>query len=196
MRAAEGWDATHPRIVAGGEFVARVLVAPLLLAYRLRLMSFHSAGQILSLVPGAAGLLVRRAWYSATLASCGQRLKVQFGTVIHKAATRVGDDCHFGELNRVGLADIGRSFMSANHVSILSGRRQHGFDRRDTPIVDQHSVLDRVRIGDDVWAGAQATIAADVASHSVVGTGAVVTQAFSEWSVLGGVPAKVLRERP
>jgi acetyltransferase-like isoleucine patch superfamily enzyme len=191
-----GWDVHHPRIVSAAERVGQVLLAPLLVAHRVGLISFLSVGQLLSLVPGAVGLVLRRVWYRATLAGCGERLRVSFGTVIHQPDTRVGDDCHFGELNRVGLADVGSNFMSANHVSIVSGREQHDFGRRDRPIRRQLTTLHRVVIGEDVWAGAQATIAADVAAHSVVGAGAVVTRTFPEWSVLGGVPAKVLRERP
>ena len=42
------------------ERVAHVIVAPLLLARRLRLMSFLAGGQALSLVPGALGLLTAK----------------------------------------------------------------------------------------------------------------------------------------
>jgi virginiamycin A acetyltransferase len=196
MPAPEGWEVRRPRTVAAAESLARVAVAPLLVAYRLRLIAFHSVGQLVSLVPGAAGLLVRRAWYRATLAGCGARLRVGFGTVIHSPASHIGDDCHFGEYNRVGLADVGPNFMSGNNVSILGGRRQHAFERRDIPVRAQPWTIRRVKIGEDVWAGVNSTITADVAPHSVIGSGAVVTETFPEWSVLGGVPAKLLRERP
>lgn len=196
MKPDRGWDADRPDVIALAEWAARVLIAPLVVAYRLRLISFRSVGQLLSLVPGALGLLIRRAWYRTTLASCGERLKVSFGAIIARADTRIGDDCHFGEFNRVGFADVGPGFLSANNVTIMSGRRQHAFDRRDLAIREQERRADRVTIGEDVWAGAQTTIAADVASHSVIAAGAVVTGTFPPWSVLAGVPAKVLRERP
>jgi acetyltransferase-like isoleucine patch superfamily enzyme len=51
-------------------------------------------------------------------------------------------------------------------------------------------------IGNDVWIGAGARVLADVASHSIVGAGAVVVRTFPEWCVLGGVPARVIGERP
>jgi acetyltransferase-like isoleucine patch superfamily enzyme len=190
-----GWDAGRPRIVAAAERVALVIVAPLLLARRLRLMSFLAGGQALSLVPGALGLLIRRAWYRATLAQCGKRLTVQFGTVIFHAETRIADDCYFGPFNNIGLAEIGEQFISGPHVCILSGRRQHAFDRRDLPVRRQSGTLTRVSVGADVYAGANATIAADIGAHSVVGAGAVVTKTFPDWSVLAGNPARVLRER-
>ena len=46
-------------------------IAPLLIAYRLRLISFKTIGQLLSLMPGEFGLRVRGSWYQATLESCG-----------------------------------------------------------------------------------------------------------------------------
>jgi acetyltransferase-like isoleucine patch superfamily enzyme len=182
--------------VAASERLAWLVVAPLLVAYRLRLVSFETAGQILSLAPGGAGLLVRRAWYRATLADCGKRLKVGFGTVIRDARCRIGDDCALSDHNRVSLADIGPQFTSANYVSIVAGPSRHRFEHRRLPMREQPGPRRRLVIGEDVWVGAQATILADVASHSVVGAGAVVTRTFAEWQILGGVPAKVLRTRP
>jgi virginiamycin A acetyltransferase len=191
-----GWDREHPRIVAAAYGVARGIVTPLVISHRLGLIGFHSGGQLLSLVPGAAGLLVRRAWYSATLLRCGARLRVQFGAVFRNPATCVGDDCIFGEYNCIGLADIGSHFMSADHVSVLSGPHGHRFDRRDLPISRQPTAARRIVVGADVWAGAGARLAADVAAHSIIGAGAVVVEAFQEWSILGGVPARVIGDRP
>lgn len=181
-------------LVAHG--VARLLVAPLLVAHRAGLISFHSAGQLLSLVPGALGMHLRRAWYRATLAGCGRGLRVQFGAVLRDAGTRVGDGCIIGEYTCIGLADIGSHVMTADHVSVVSGRRGHVFDRRDIPMASQPAVPRRVAIGDDVWVGAGARIAADVASHSIVGAGAVVLHTFDPWRVLAGVPARSVGERP
>jgi acetyltransferase-like isoleucine patch superfamily enzyme len=172
-----------------------VLVAPLVLAYRLRLVSYRTAGHGLSLVPGSVGLLLRRAWYASTLARCGKRLTVGFGALIYFPESRIGDDCYFGELNRIGLVEIGRKFMSSHGVCIVSGRHQHGIERSDVPIRDQPETPSRVKIGDDVWVGAGATIGADVAAHTVVGMGAAITQSFPEWSILAGVPGKVIGER-
>jgi acetyltransferase-like isoleucine patch superfamily enzyme len=194
-RANGGWDANRPRTVAAAERVARAVVAPLVLAYRIRLIRFRTAANYLSLIPGGAGILLRRAWYGATLASCGERLKVLFGAVIHQPNSRIGDDCHIGELGRVGLVEIGPNFVSSHNVCIVSGRHQHGHEKSDIPIRDQPGTVRRVTIGEDVWVGAGATIGADVASHTVVGMGAAVTATFDEWKILGGVPAKVIGER-
>ena len=50
-------------------------------------------------------------------------------------------------------------------------------------------------IGDDVWIGTSATILADVAAGSIVGAGAVVTHTFEPYSILAGVPARLIRQR-
>ncbi|MDX6644007.1 MAG: hypothetical protein QOD76_1969 [Solirubrobacteraceae bacterium] len=183
-------------MVAAAEQLTRALIAPLLVAYRLRLVAFASVGQLLSLAPGALGVLVRRAWYQATLQSCGSALTVGFGTIIIQPASRIGDNCSFGDYNRIGLVDVGNDFMSAARVSIIGGRHQHEIDRRDIPIRAQPITFDRVTIGEDVWAGAHAAVAADVAPHTVIGIGAVVIDTFDEWSVIAGVPARVIGVRP
>jgi virginiamycin A acetyltransferase len=178
------------------ETLGLLLALPLLAAWRLRLLTYYTAGQILSLIPGDVGMLIRRGWYRLTLAACGERLTVEFGSVIHKAEARVGDHCYIGENNRIGLATIGDDFMSAGNVSILSGGRHHGFDRRDLPMRLQPSEFERIEIGADVWVGTGAVINADVAPHSVVAAGAVVTKRFEEWQILAGVPAEAIEERP
>lgn len=190
-----GWKAAHPWVTTASGPIGAVLAAPLLLAYRLQIVSFRTVGELLSIVPGPLGILVRRAWYERTLASCGRHIRVMFGSVIHNPATRVGDDCAFGEGNRVGLADIGSNFMSAYNVCVVSGRHAHGFDRSGVPIALQSFNPERVTVGEDVWAGAGATIGADVAAHSVVGMGCVITATFPEWSILAGVPGRPIGRR-
>lgn len=178
------------------ERVGLLLVSPLWLAWRSRLLPYPAVGQILSLAPGSFGMLVRRAWYHATLAECGERLTVEFGSVIHKQSARLGNDCYIGEYNRIGIVDMGDDFMSSSHVAIVSGMHVHGFSRRDIPMRLQPSRFDRVAIGPDVWVGAGAVIGASIASHSIVAAGAVVTKRFDEWQILGGVPAKPIGSRP
>lgn len=54
-----------------------------------------------------------------------------------------------------------------------------------------------VVIEDDVWCGANVTIlkGVTIGRGSVVAAGAVVTKSFSPYSVIGGVPAKLLKMR-
>nr|WP_269456126.1 hypothetical protein [Rhizobium quercicola] len=54
-----------------------------------------------------------------------------------------------------------------------------------------------IRIDDDVWVGSKATFldGAHVGAHSVVAAGALVRGTFPPYSVIGGVPAKLLKSR-
>src|SRR3954451_16666830 len=132
-----GWDVARPRTVAAAERFAQAVVAPLVLAYRLRLIRFRTAANGLSLIPGGAGILLRRAWYGATLANCGERLKVLFGAVIHQPDSRIGDDCQIGDLSRVCLVEIGWHFMSSHSVCFVSGCHTLGYERSDIAIRKQ-----------------------------------------------------------
>jgi virginiamycin A acetyltransferase len=183
----------HIRPLADG--VALVLTAPLVLVYRIRLVSFASIANSLSLVPGAIGRLLRRAWYRQTLAACGDNLVVEFGAAIRTPKSRVGNNCHIGLWSWFGWVDIGDDFMTGSHVVVLSGRGQHGFDRTDVPMRLQHGAHRCVRIGDDVWVGASVTISEDVEPHSIVASGAVVTKKYAPYDILGGVPAKPIGSR-
>lgn len=175
--------------------LAAGLVFPLRLAYRLGLVSFASGSQLLALLPGQLGRFLRRAWYSRELTACGRNLVVDFGAAIRTPQTRIGDDCYIGLYSWIGLADIGDDFISGSHVVVLSGANQHGFEDLSRPMRLQGTKLRRVTIGDDVWVGAQAAIMAHVAPHSIVATGAVVAKSFSEYDVLGGVPAVPIGNR-
>jgi virginiamycin A acetyltransferase len=178
------------------ESIGLVLALPLFVAWRLRLLTFATGGQLLSLVPGDVGMLIRRGWYRLGLEECGRHLTVEFGSVIHRPAACIGNDCYIGEYNRIGLVEIGDDFMSSSHVAIVSGMRPHGFNRRDIPVRLQPASLQKVSIGTDVWVGVGAIIGADVAAHSIVGSGTVITKTFDEWQILGGVPGVPIGNRP
>lgn len=177
------------------QIFAAAIVLPLRLLHRGGLVTFVGVAHLLAPLPGQFGRFVRRAWYSRELASCGRNLVVDFGAAIRTPHTRIGDDCYIGLYNWMGLADIGDDFMSGSHVVILSGGRTHGFSDLSRPMRLQGTEMKRITIGADVWVGAQVAIMADVAPHSIVATGAVVTKTFDEYDVLGGVPAAPIRSR-
>jgi virginiamycin A acetyltransferase len=177
------------------ETVGVALTVPLVLLYRGHLMRYTTGSNALSLVPGSFGIFLRRGWYRQTLARCGKNLVVDFGAGIRTPRSRIGDDCYIGLWSWLGWVDMGSDFMSGSHVVILSGRGQHGFERTDRPMRVQHGELRCVTIGDDVWVGASVTIAEDVAPHTIVASGAVVTKRFEPYSILGGVPAKPVGSR-
>lgn len=188
--------AAWSRLKSLGEWVATVLILPLEAAYRVGLITYGSAGQVLALVPGYVGVLLRRAWYGRTLAACGRNLVVDFMTVILRPDTRVGNNCYINAFCWIGWADIGDDFLGGEGISILSGNKQHGFATRELPMRLQEGEKRQVVIGKDVWCGSKVIVSADVAEGSILASGAVVTKSFEPYTILAGVPARPLRERP
>ncbi|GAB3041897.1 acyltransferase [Spirosoma pulveris] len=54
-----------------------------------------------------------------------------------------------------------------------------------------------VKIGNNVWIGTRVIIlpGVEIGDHSIIGSGAVVTKSFPPNSVIGGVPAKLIKRR-
>lgn len=175
--------------------MARTFLLPLLLLTRAKLIDFETLGHLLSLVPGRMGIGLRRAWYEMSLARCGSNLVVEFLASFRTSRTRVGDNFYLGLGSWVGLADIGDDVMTGNHITVLSGRHQHGFADITRPMRQQHGNAEVVRISSDVWIGSGAIIAADVSRGTVIAAGAVVTRVFPEYSIIGGVPAAQIGNR-
>ena len=178
-----------------GAVLSTAAALPLLGIYRLGLARFDTISQLLAFAPGRPGVGLRRAWYERTLDSCGEHLVVDFLSAIRTPHTRVGRHCYIGRNNWIGLADIGDGLLSGNGVTIHSGAHQHGFARTDIPMRLQPGRMERVTIGEDVWLGSHVVINADVMRGTIVASGAVVTKSFAPFSIIGGVPARLIRSR-
>ncbi|MFN8018351.1 MAG: acyltransferase [Acidimicrobiales bacterium] len=129
------------------------------------------------------------------------RLTVGAHTTIAAGCT-VRGDVALGEhcaLN-VGAATIGKvrigSGVRIASYAVLVGEN-HGIDDLDLPIAIQPLTSEGIVVEDDVWIGANTTITdgVTIGAHSVVAAGAVVTSDVAPWSVVGGVPARLLRDR-
>jgi acetyltransferase-like isoleucine patch superfamily enzyme len=177
------------------EALTALAVFPLIVFYRTRLVAFETISQLLAFVPGIAGVGVRRAWYERTLASCGARLVVDFMGAIRTPKAKVGNHCYIGRANWVANVDMGDDVIAGNCVTIHSGPHQHGFTRKDVPMRLQPGHYQQLRIGADVWLGSHVVVNADIAPGTIVASGSVVTKTFPAYSIIGGVPARVIRNR-
>jgi acetyltransferase-like isoleucine patch superfamily enzyme len=111
---------------------------------------------------------------------------------------KMGDESNIGPYAYVGCSgfiEIGNRVMMGPRVNLLAER--HAADRADVPMKSLGVERSFIRIEDDCWIGANATILAGVTvGHgSIVGAGAVVTRDVPPFSVIAGVPARVLRTR-
>lgn len=90
---------------------------------------------------------------------------------------------------------IGAFTLVGEYVSIRDN--DHGFANPDELIAHQGYITRPVRIGRDVWIGRGAVISKGViiGDGAVVGAGAVVTADVDEYTIVVGVPARLLRRR-
>ena len=151
--------------------------------------------EFISLIPFDLGILARKMFYERTLRACGRNLCVRFGALLSFADTTIGDNVLIQRYTIVGMADIGNNVMIAGHCSLLGGRYQHRAESLDVPMREQGFEPRRIRIGDDVWIGANAVIMADVGEGSIVGAGAIVVHDIPPYSVVVGNPARVIKRR-
>ena len=93
-----------------------------------------------------------------------------------------------------GPVTVGDNVIMAQHVGI-SGLN-HGYIDVHTPIRDQKCTALPVIIEDDCWIGTNAVITAGVTigKHSVIAGGSVVTKDVPPFSVVGGNPARILKQ--
>lgn len=133
--------------------------------------------------------------------------RVEFGarTVLDRGLTiecqgelLVGDRTVFGHhctLAAHRSVVIGQDCLIAEMVSIRD--HDHAFADPDVPVLEQGAQVAPVRIGNNVWIGAKATITRGVTigDGAVVGAGAVVTRDVPAGAIVGGVPARLLRYR-
>jgi galactoside O-acetyltransferase len=94
-----------------------------------------------------------------------------------------------------GYIEIGR-YTAIGPGTVLRAAN-HRFDRRGTPIMLQGHIPGKIIIEEDVWIGANCVITPNVriGRGAVVGAGAVVTRDVPPFAVVGGVPAKIIKQR-
>lgn len=73
----------------------------------------------------------------------------------------------------------------------------HVIDKTDIPMIMQGMKEKDIVIEDDVWIGygAQILSGVHIGKGAVIGAGAVVTKDVSPYSVVGGIPARVIKKR-
>lgn len=111
---------------------------------------------------------------------------------------KCGNNCGLGTDSFYGCAggiEIGNDVIVGNFVSMHS--ENHNFSDPNTPIRLQGVNHKGIKIGDNCWIGAKATIldGSRIGNGCIVAAGAVVTGIFPDNSIIAGVPAKVIKSR-
>lgn len=94
-----------------------------------------------------------------------------------------------------GNITIGNDTIIGPNVSIFS--ENHITDSLEIPIVKQGERRADVNIGDGVWIGTRVIILSGVTigKGAIIAAGAVVTKDVAPYTIVGGVPAKLIRAR-
>lgn len=175
--------------------VATVLMLPLFPMARHSDYVFRTMSEILAIVPFVFGIALREAFYRSVLDRCGKNLLVEFGTTFHYRDVRIGDNVLISGMTTIHHCDIGDNVLVGEGCRLLSGRRQHRYDRTDTPMNRQGGQMKRIQLSDDVWIGDNAVIMNDVRRGAIVAAGSVVIHPVESYTICGGNPARVLRHR-
>ncbi len=143
---------------------------------------------------------LRGHYYSHLLGACGKNLKLGPGAHIRNPSlVSIGNDCYLGE--DVQLYAWGEKITLGNNVLIAAGARlisrNHAFENMDAPISSQGYVNEPIVIEDDVWIGFNVIVLAGIriGKGSIIGANSVVTKDVEPYSIMGGTPARLIRQR-
>ena len=129
--------------------------------------------------------------------SIGDDVRFYYGVVVEAGAEiTIGSNTHFAPYGILyGPLEVGSNCGIAGHVVFAAVG--HGYSKVDIPMVKQPTVGKKIIIEDNVWIGANAVIIGGVrvGTGSIIGAGAVVTKDVKPYSVMGGVPAKLIHKR-
>ncbi len=181
-----------------------------------------NAYSLVSWVPTRIGVYLRRAVVRCGTAKVGSGLRLDTGIRItgwaniflgnnvsmmrlgalhaHNGRLRIGNNVSINTNTCIASADgggieIADNVLIAQNVVIRAADHRH--DDIDRPINQQGHVGGEIFIGEGAWIGANAVITKDVriGSHAIVAAGSVVTKDIEPFTIVGGVPAKLLHSR-
>ena len=113
------------------------------------------------------------------------------------AGIKIGKNCLISEFNVLrgqGGITIGDNVYTSPSVQIVAVN--HVYDDLSAPIIAQGITAQGIIIEDNVWIGSGAVVldGVRVGKGAVIAAGAVVTQDVPPHTVVGGTPAKVIKE--
>lgn len=113
------------------------------------------------------------------------------------AGIKIGRHCLIGEFNVLrgqGGITIGDNVYTSPFVQIVAVN--HVYEDPTRPIIEQGITAQGIWIDNDAWVGSGAIIldGVHIGQGAVVAAGAVVTEDVPPHTVVGGVPAKIIRK--
>ena len=138
------------------------------------------------------------------------------GSNTYLKKTEIGEGTYVGTYNELASVKIGRYCCLASHITVVNAthpirdyvsfhpafysiRKQAGFTFVKETTFEEFITVNGYSciIGNDVWIGENVTIIAGVriGDGAMIAAGAVVTKDVEPYSIVGGVPAKLIRKR-
>ena len=129
---------------------------------------------------------------------------IMYGAVLHvynfrdlpNAGIKIGHDSLIGEYSVIrgqGGVSIGNRVYTSPYTQIIA--INHVFDDANQTFVDQGITAEGIVIEDDVWLGSVSIITdgVHIGKGAVIAAGAVVTEDVPDNTVVGGVPARMIK---
>jgi len=177
---------------------------------------------LFSYFPGYTGIILRRALLKGRISSIGKGINFGIGIEVFGGRNMsIGDNVSIMKFTSLYAQDdailkLGNNIsinanvcISADQGKIIIGNNvliapnvvirasNHRFNDVSLPIIEQGHISGKIIIEDDCWIGSNAVITSNVTigRGSVIGAGSVVTKNVNPFSVVAGVPAKLIKSR-
>ena len=115
---------------------------------------------------------------------------------------KIGRFCSLGSNIKNGVGRHPSSIFVSTHPCFYSTEKQAGFSFSNESLFDEHLFSDNekkyfVEIGNDVWIGDNVTLfdGVKIGDGAIIANGAVVTKDVAPYSIVGGIPSKLIRMR-
>jgi acetyltransferase-like isoleucine patch superfamily enzyme len=181
-------EAARTRKRSVGLVVRRFLV-PSFVVSLYALVRFRSAVSTRAEVELSPNLKLGR----KTTVSSFTKIKATDGRVVTGERCGFGTGCFIAASE--GGVELGDNVICGPNVSIIASN--YRYERLDMPLEEQGVTSRGVRIGNNVWIGANSVVldGSVIGDNSIVAAGSVVNRRFPPNSIIQGNPAKVILRR-
>lgn len=148
------------------------------------------------------------AYYSVNHTIGKKKAKIGKGSKVHATVIlrqgyniEIGEGCLINHNNVLQAGKVDGKIKIGNYVhtgaNVMIIAFNHAFDTREIPTIKQDYYDADVLIGDDVWIGGGSIIlpGVNIGRGAIIAAGAVVNCDVPEYTIVGGVPAKIIKER-
>jgi len=189
---------------------------------KIRKLFFQIYISILAVIPTTIGIHLRYYGYKFFFKSIDGKFYIDSGVTIlgfenielgknvsimknsyiyahNEGSLRIGNNFTLNTNSQLGASfgkiTIGNDCAIASNCVLRASN--HTFNNPDISFRNQGHTYGEIFLEDDVWISSNCVVTANtsIARSSIVGAGSVVTKDIEAYSVVGGVPAKLIRKR-